>query len=527
MLSVRWRLTKREGTAGRRPVGDDRLPSGTSRASTRAQVVAPGARGAVCATSVDWLSRCTSAIASTRASSSSAAQSSSPSKPASTRSTPSSTERARLRRGSADLCLRRSLPAGSALLRNVRPPGRRGVGREPGRCRPPVNGCPRCGGPVVAGQEYCLECGVRLPGVGAVDAQRGMRSGWIIRALVAFAVALAGAALAVATTDGRSDGAALVTATGGFATAPCFRHAAASFRGWRGRHRGLAGRRGWLDDRARHASTDRRHGVSPSLERRRPAHAGSPRWGSSTPRSTPACIRATGWCSRASTDPKPRRRAICSVRADSPVPQRSAESFPETSRVVSIGDWRSRLCNRAEKSLHSPLRSFEAVDFPPTESDPSRSGAFIGRPHRAVTLLYVSILASDLPLDQVADRPVRRPRHAARISSGGALRVRADDGAARRGSALFRAARPRACSPTSGATSRSRHRRRSPGPFARASGRRRHSSSTRSRRACWTEECPAATRRRARARRASGRRFRGGTTAPRISISNSTPPRAA
>ena len=83
-----------------------------------------------------------------------------------------------------------------------------------------MNGCPRCGGPVVAGQEYCLECGVRLPGVGAVDAQRGLRSGWIIRALIAFAVALTGAVLAVATTDGRSDGAALVTATGGFATLP-------------------------------------------------------------------------------------------------------------------------------------------------------------------------------------------------------------------------------------------------------------------------------------------------------------------
>lgn len=73
---------------------------------------------------------------------------------------------------------------------------------------------------MVAGQEYCLDCGVRLPGPGAVDATRGMRSGWIIRTTLALVVALAGAALAVAATDGQSDGAALVTATGGFATLP-------------------------------------------------------------------------------------------------------------------------------------------------------------------------------------------------------------------------------------------------------------------------------------------------------------------
>ena len=73
---------------------------------------------------------------------------------------------------------------------------------------------------MVAGQEYCLDCGTRLPGPGAVAAAGGMRSGWVIRSAVALVVAVAGAALAVAATDGRSDGAALVTATGGFATVP-------------------------------------------------------------------------------------------------------------------------------------------------------------------------------------------------------------------------------------------------------------------------------------------------------------------
>lgn len=83
-----------------------------------------------------------------------------------------------------------------------------------------MRGCPRCGAQVVAGQEYCLDCGVRLPGPGAVDAARGARSGWVVRAALTLVVAVVGAALAVAATDGRSDRAALVTATGGFATVP-------------------------------------------------------------------------------------------------------------------------------------------------------------------------------------------------------------------------------------------------------------------------------------------------------------------
>lgn len=80
--------------------------------------------------------------------------------------------------------------------------------------------CPRCGAHAVAGQEYCLECGARLPGGGALGSQRGMRSGWVLRATSALVVALAGTALAVATTKSGNDTAELVTATGGFATLP-------------------------------------------------------------------------------------------------------------------------------------------------------------------------------------------------------------------------------------------------------------------------------------------------------------------
>jgi hypothetical protein len=83
-----------------------------------------------------------------------------------------------------------------------------------------VNDCPRCGAGIVAGQEFCLECGVRLPGPGAVGRARDPGRGWIVRAALALGVAFAGGALAVAASEGRDGSAELLTATGGFATPP-------------------------------------------------------------------------------------------------------------------------------------------------------------------------------------------------------------------------------------------------------------------------------------------------------------------
>ena len=80
--------------------------------------------------------------------------------------------------------------------------------------------CPRCGGQVAEAQEYCLECGVRLPGDGPVGRPRDLGQGWVLRAAVAAVVALGGAAVAVAATDSGTDAAEVVTATGGFLTAP-------------------------------------------------------------------------------------------------------------------------------------------------------------------------------------------------------------------------------------------------------------------------------------------------------------------
>ena len=80
--------------------------------------------------------------------------------------------------------------------------------------------CPRCGEAVVAEQDYCVECGLRLPGTDAVGTKRDPGRGWVRRSLVALVVAGAGAALAVVASGGTGGGSTILTATGGFATGP-------------------------------------------------------------------------------------------------------------------------------------------------------------------------------------------------------------------------------------------------------------------------------------------------------------------
>jgi hypothetical protein len=79
--------------------------------------------------------------------------------------------------------------------------------------------CPRCGARLVARQEYCLECGVRLPGPGLGSSRPG-RVHWRLRTVAALLVALGGAAVAVAATSGGRESADILTATGQFATLP-------------------------------------------------------------------------------------------------------------------------------------------------------------------------------------------------------------------------------------------------------------------------------------------------------------------
>lgn len=80
--------------------------------------------------------------------------------------------------------------------------------------------CPRCGMVVGARQEYCVECGVRLPGparFGPLPAElRSLR----LRIVGLAAVACAGAATAIGIASDSSGDARVITATGGSVTAP-------------------------------------------------------------------------------------------------------------------------------------------------------------------------------------------------------------------------------------------------------------------------------------------------------------------
>ena len=83
-----------------------------------------------------------------------------------------------------------------------------------------MSSCPQCGEEIGYGQEYCLECGLRVPGPGVLAHTNDPGRGWVKRALVGLLVALAGAAGAVAATGGTTGETSLLTATGGFATTP-------------------------------------------------------------------------------------------------------------------------------------------------------------------------------------------------------------------------------------------------------------------------------------------------------------------
>lgn len=80
--------------------------------------------------------------------------------------------------------------------------------------------CPRCGAAVGARQEYCVECGVRLPGptrFGALPTEtRSLR----LRVAGLAAIACAGAATAIAIAADGSGEPRVITAIGGSVTAP-------------------------------------------------------------------------------------------------------------------------------------------------------------------------------------------------------------------------------------------------------------------------------------------------------------------
>jgi len=78
-----------------------------------------------------------------------------------------------------------------------------------------VTSCPRCGEGVAAGQEYCLECGLRLPGVARLGRAPVARRKVAVPLVVAAVVAVGGAGGAIALTHEAATAPPIITATGG------------------------------------------------------------------------------------------------------------------------------------------------------------------------------------------------------------------------------------------------------------------------------------------------------------------------
>ena len=80
--------------------------------------------------------------------------------------------------------------------------------------------CPRCGGAVAGLQEYCLECGLRLPGRARVGSLPTDTRSLRLRVAGLACVALAGTGVAIAAVDDGNGPEPVITATGGSVTTP-------------------------------------------------------------------------------------------------------------------------------------------------------------------------------------------------------------------------------------------------------------------------------------------------------------------
>ena len=83
-----------------------------------------------------------------------------------------------------------------------------------------MTSCPRCGGSLAAGQEFCLECGLKIPGASRLGRGAATPRQVVVPLLVAAVVAIAGAAAAIALTRDTATATTIVTATGGSKTVP-------------------------------------------------------------------------------------------------------------------------------------------------------------------------------------------------------------------------------------------------------------------------------------------------------------------
>jgi hypothetical protein len=87
--------------------------------------------------------------------------------------------------------------------------------------------CPRCDAPAGTGQEYCLNCGARLPQAAAGPVARASASvgerhdwagAWLVPALLGLVIAVLGTGAAIAISGDGEEEAAIPTATGGSLT---------------------------------------------------------------------------------------------------------------------------------------------------------------------------------------------------------------------------------------------------------------------------------------------------------------------
>ena len=95
-----------------------------------------------------------------------------------------------------------------------------------------MTACPRCGEGVAAGQEYCLECGLRLPGVTRLGPVPTNPRRLALPLLLAAVVAVGGAAAAIALTRDSATATPILTATGGSQAVPTATVAATALAEW-------------------------------------------------------------------------------------------------------------------------------------------------------------------------------------------------------------------------------------------------------------------------------------------------------
>lgn len=104
-----------------------------------------------------------------------------------------------------------------------------------------MSACPRCGGDIAASQEYCLECGLRLPGRQRLGPTPLAPRRLALPLLATAVIALAGAGLAIGITRDDAAVQVIVTATGGSVTVPDAAPASSKLTVW------PANRNGWTN----------------------------------------------------------------------------------------------------------------------------------------------------------------------------------------------------------------------------------------------------------------------------------------